>query len=257
VRRRRVDLLCPRVIPAWEAPFGSPVFLDLLQQKWDLFCHYGAVVDKYRSWDFDPIAATRQNTANVRAVLARLAMNGCRAIVFTGSVFEPYEGRGDPECQAFSPYGLSKHMSYELFRLESRRVEIGLRKFVIPNPFGPYEELRFTSHAVREWSEGRVPIVFSPHYIRDNIHVSLLAKAYCRFCEEAPGAPQPLPAKRIRRDAGNVRAPLCPRNRQETGRDLHFQFQEQSELTEPRARSIANPPPNWLTDGWKRRHGLN
>jgi UDP-glucose 4-epimerase len=76
------------------------VFLDLLQEKWDLFCHYGAVVDNYRSWDFDPIAATRQNTANVRAVLARLAMNGCRAIVFTGSVFEPYEGRGDPECQA-------------------------------------------------------------------------------------------------------------------------------------------------------------
>ena len=94
--------------------------------------------------------ATQQNTTNLRAVLARLAMNGCRAVVFTGSVFEPHEGKGDPECRAFSPYGLSKHMSFELFRLECRRVEIRLRKFVIPNPFGPYEELRFTSHAVRE-----------------------------------------------------------------------------------------------------------
>jgi hypothetical protein len=142
-------------------------------------------------------------------------------------------------------------MSFELFRLECRRVEICLRKFVIPNPFGPYEELRFTSHAVREWSEGRVPIVFSPHYVRDNIHVSLLAKTYCRFCERALEANSPRHwapsgyvetqgtfARRFAREIGT-----------RLGRDLHFQFQEQSEFTDPRARFNSQPATD-LVDEW-------
>jgi len=250
-RRSRVDLLRPSVTPAWEAPFGSPAFLDLLQQKWDLFCHHGSTVDNYGSWDFDPIAATQQNTANLRAVLPRLAMNGCRAVVFTGSVFEPYEGKGDPECRAFSPYGLSKHMSFELFRLECRRVEIRLRKFVIPNPFGPYEELRFTSHAVREWSEGRIPIVFSPDYVRDNIHVSLLAQAYRRFCEGAlePNSPSHCAPSGYVETQGTFARRFAREIGKRLGRDLRFEFQGQAEFTEPKARFNSQPATE-LIAGW-------
>jgi nucleoside-diphosphate-sugar epimerase len=57
-------------------------------------------------------------------------------------------------------------------------------KFVIPNPFGPYEEARFTAYLMRKWFAGETAAVNTPDYVRDNIHVSLLAKAYARFAEQ-------------------------------------------------------------------------
>ena len=62
-----------------------------------------------------------------------------------------------------------------------RRAGIGLGKFVIPNPFGPYEEPRFTAYLIKNWLAGATPNCSSPAYVRDNIHVSLLAKVYARF----------------------------------------------------------------------------
>ena len=64
---------------------------------------------------------------------------------------------------------------------------IALGKFVIPNPFGPYEEPRFTSFLIRMWSEGKTPVVGTPAYLRDNIHVSLLARAYADFVGRLSG----------------------------------------------------------------------
>ena len=253
-RGTRVGLLRTQVTPAWEVPFGSPAFLELLEQKWDLFCHHGSIVDNYRSWDFNPIAATQQNTANLRNVLSRLAANGCRNVVFTGSVFEPYEGKGDPECRAFSPYGLSKHMSFELFRLECRPFGLGLHKFVIPNPFGPYEELRFTSHAVREWSEGRIPVVYTPDYVRDNIHVSLLAQAYRRFCEAArePNDPRRCAPSGYVDTQGAFARRFAEEIGSRLGRDLRFELQVQAEFAEPRVRFNSQPAvelvPEWTEE---------
>ena len=187
-------------------------------------------------------------------------MNGCRVIVFTGSVFEPYEGKGDPECRAFSPYGLSKHMSFELFRLECRRAEIGLRKFVIPNPFGPYEELRFTSNAIREWSEGRIPIVFSSDYVRDNIHVSLLAKAYRRFCEGAIEANSPshcAPSGYVETQATFARR-FAREIGKRLGRDLRFRIPEAIRVH--RTESAVQQPARYRTCcrmAGRERRGLN
>jgi hypothetical protein len=54
---------------------------------------------------------------------------------------------------------------------------------VIPNPFGPYEDLRFTSYLAKTWIEGKSALVKTPDYIRDNIHVDLLARSYATFAE--------------------------------------------------------------------------
>lgn len=55
---------------------------------------------------------------------------------------------------------------------------------MIPNPFGPYEEDRFTTYLAKHWLGKKTPVVASPNYIRDNIHAPLLAKAYLFFAEK-------------------------------------------------------------------------
>ena len=57
---------------------------------------------------------------------------------------------------------------------------------MIPNPFGPYEEPRFTAYLMKSWLAGGSPSCSSPAYVRDNIHVSLLARAYARFAGRVP-----------------------------------------------------------------------
>lgn len=189
VRGSRVKALDGIVEPVWEAEFGSDRFLDAADQDFDLFLHHAAEMMDYRSWDFDALQATAKNTRSGRKLLSRLAERGCKRVMLTGSVFEPYEGVGDAGQRAFNPYGLSKHLTFEWFRLEAERLGLSLGKFVIPNPFGPQEEFRFTSYLAKEWAAGRRPSVGTPVYVRDNIHVSLLAQAYRTACATLPEAP--------------------------------------------------------------------
>ena len=178
------------VTPVWQTEFGDGTFVATIQRGgFDVLCHHAAEMTDYRSWDFDAIGATAKNTRAIRAVLAALAEGGGRRLIHTGSVFEPFEGVGDPLSRAFNPYGLSKHLSFEVCRIEAERLGLFADKFVIPNPFGPLEEARFTSYLAREWLAGRTPTVRTPAYIRDNIHVSLLARAYVYFVTERPKVP--------------------------------------------------------------------
>lgn len=190
VRGARVMRVRDQIEPLWGMEFGDERFLDaVLGRDLDLVLHHAAEMTDYRSWDFDALGATARNTRSGRRLLEGLAGRGCRKLILTGSVFEPYEGVGDAGARAFSPYGLSKHLTFEWWRLEAERLGLSLGKFVIPNPFGPQEEFRFTSYLAKEWAAGRRPVVGTPVYVRDNIHVSLLARAYLRACETLPDAP--------------------------------------------------------------------
>lgn len=187
IRGDRVAQMLDKVEPVWGVEFGDDAFFDAVgDREFDLVCHHAAEMTDYRSWDFDAIGATAKNTRGARRLLTTLAEKGGGKLLLTGSVFEPYEGVGDAAQRAFNPYGLSKHLSFEVFRLEAERLGLSLGKFVIPNPFGPREEFRFTSYLAKEWSLGKRPVVGTPDYIRDNIHVSLLAIAYREMCEAMP-----------------------------------------------------------------------
>jgi nucleoside-diphosphate-sugar epimerase len=105
-------------------------------------------------------------------------------VLLTGSVFEGGEGAGSEGLPDFSPYGLSKALTAQAFRYYCARAGMGLGKFVIPNPFGPFEEPRFTAYLVKNWFSGQTPGCATPLYVRDNIHVSLLARAYAQFAAE-------------------------------------------------------------------------
>ena len=133
-------------------------------------------------------------------------------MLLSGSVFEGGEGAGSQGLPDFSPYGLSKSLTAQMFRYYCGTSGLSLGKFVIPNPFGPYEEPRYTAYLMKNWLAGGTPSCSSPAYVRDNIHVSLLAKAYARFAAESPGCPgfHQAEPQRLRREPGCLHPPPRP-----------------------------------------------
>jgi nucleoside-diphosphate-sugar epimerase len=189
-RAERVRRLSALAEVVDNAPFGSDRLLDLARAGgFDVLCHHAAKVGDYRSPDFDVAGALAENTANLRAVLGTLKRGGLSGVVLTGSVFEQDEGAGETPLVAFSAYGLSKGLTAAVVSHRCREFGLPFGKFIIPNPFGPLEEPRFCAYLVRSWKKGETARVNTPNYVRDNIHVSLLAGAYAKFVgETASGA---------------------------------------------------------------------
>jgi len=185
-RTRLVGELCET---RFGCPFGSDAFLDLARTApggLDVLCHHGAEVGDYRSPDFDPYRAAALNLHRLPEVLRALKDRGCGRLMLTGSVFEQGEGAGSEPLRAFSPYGLSKGLTAAAAAFYADREGFIFEKFVIPNPFGPYEEPRFTSYLMRSWLKGETARVQTPRYVRDNVPVSLLARAYAGFVAASP-----------------------------------------------------------------------
>ena len=187
LRQRRARWAAEACRPLFGPSFGDSDFLALVKtEPFDLLAHHAAEVTNYRSPDFDAVAATAANTREAPAVLRALAERGCGRVLLTGSVFEGGEGAGSEGLPDFSPYGLSKALTAQVLRYHCRRARMTFGKFVIPNPFGPWEEPRYTAYLVKSWLDGGVPSCASPRYVRDNVHVSLLALAYARFAADLP-----------------------------------------------------------------------
>ena len=182
LRRKRVEALTDICRSIFGVSFGDDQFLKLIKEgNWDLLCHHAAEATDYKSPTFNVAAAVEHNTHRLPLVLDLLKDGGCSKVVLTGSVFENDEGAGSGALEAFSPYGLSKGLTWQTFRYYTQQRQVSLGKFVIPNPFGPYEEPRFTHYLIKSWFAGVMPSVNTPSYVRDNIHVSLLAKVYAHF----------------------------------------------------------------------------
>jgi nucleoside-diphosphate-sugar epimerase len=189
LRRTRIDEAAKvaTLVPA--APFGSEAFLDLISNggPFDVLCHHAAEAANHKSPDFDVEGAVAANTFNMDRTLAAARRAGVRRLVLTGSVFEAGEGRGSEPLTAFSPYGLSKTLTARVFALAAGEANLDLVKFVIPNPFGPYEGQTFQRFVMAAWREGRPVHVSHPLYVRDNVPVDLLALAYVRAVEGRVG----------------------------------------------------------------------
>ena len=135
VRRQRVEKLqshC-RLVP--ETAFGTDAFLKLIRDggAWDLLCHHATEAANYQRPDFDVSRALENNTLNLRAVLAALKAGGLKGVIQTGSAFENDEGAGEEPMRAFSPYGLSKALTWQMVRYYCGDARLPLGKFVIPN----------------------------------------------------------------------------------------------------------------------------
>jgi UDP-glucose 4-epimerase len=251
VRRRRVALAIEACRPAYGCSFGDEKFLALIGEGgWDLLCHHAADVTNYKSPDFDTVAALANNTRNLPAVLAAMKAAGCRRVLLSGSVFEGGEGAGSQGLPDFSPYGLSKALTAQVFRFECARAGVGLGKFVIPNPFGPHEEPRFTGYLMKNWMAGATPNCSSPAYVRDNIHASLLARAYARFAGEVPaeGFARTNPSG-YAESQGAFTLRLAEAMRPRLGLPCPVELRKQVDFPEPRVRINTDPAevtvPDW------------
>ncbi len=236
IRRKRVEALCAVCDPLFCVSFGDDRFLDLLTtRRFDLLCCHGAEVTNYNKPDFDSIAATSNNTYRLPLIGDALASTNCK-IVLTGSVFENDEGAGSTDLRAFSPYGLSKGMTWQTFRYYSHLKSLTLGKFVIANPFGPYEERRFTHYLMRCWSNQEPATVNTPNYVRDNIHVSLLAKTYARFATALRDGTSRINPSGYVESQGAFTHRAAAEIRSRLNWKCEFNLKTQTEYAEPRVR---------------------
>lgn len=240
-RRARVEQLkslC-RFVP--QTPFGTESFLQLAEaEKFDLLCHHAADVTNYKSADFDTLRAAQNNALNLRAVLKAVKS----PVILTGSVFENDEGTGDEPRRAFSPYGLSKGLTFQLFRYHCAEAGLPLGKFVIPNPFGPLEEPRFTAFLMKNWKAGKSAEVKTPDYLRDNIHVDLLAAAYTQFAARVAADKAPLiklnPSGYISKQ-GEFAERVAREVKARLGWACELKLARQEDFSEPLERVNTNP----------------
>ncbi len=242
-RRQRVAMAVAVCRPVYGCSFGDARFLALIAEGgWDVLGHHAADVTNYKSSDFDALAALANNGHNLPRVLETLKGAGCRRLLLSGSVFEGGEGAGSQGLPDFSPYGLSKALTAQMFRYYCGRAGVGLGKFVIPNPFGPYEEPRFTAYLIKNWLAGATPNCSSPSYVRDNIHVSLLAKAYARFATEVPteGFARTNPSGYVE-SQGAFTLRLAQEMRPRLGLPCAVELKKQVDFPEPRVRVNTDP----------------
>jgi hypothetical protein len=111
-----------------------------------------------------------------------------------------------------------------------------LGKFVIPNPFGPYEEPRFTHYLMKCWISGTPAVVNTPTYVRDNIHISLLAGIYTHFAQNlAEGTTSINPSGYVE-SQGSFTERVASQMRQRLGLRCEYELKAQTEFPEPRSR---------------------
>jgi UDP-glucose 4-epimerase len=252
IRATRLDRLKGFAQPVFDVPFGSEKFLDALRQigPFDVFCHHWAEVRGYREPNFDPIAALAANTRGLVDVLSAIKDAGCGSMVLTGSVFEQNEGIGNQPMRAFSPYGLSKGLTRALCEYYCDREGVLFDRFVIPNPFGPYEEPRFTDYLMRTWLAGGVARVGTPRYVRDNIHVDLLAKCYAGFVIAAgKKGGRKLGPSGYAESQGAFAERVAREVSARTGLDCALSVAEQVDFAEPATR-INTTVPDTAALGW-------
>jgi UDP-glucose 4-epimerase len=237
-RRRRVCDVTQCCRPEFGVKFGSDQFLSIASRGFDLLCHHGAFVTDYRSDAFDVVSAVSANTHRIDHCLAALAARGCSGIVVTGSVFEHDEGSGSDGLPAFSPYGVSKGLTFQMFRFYAAKHRLSLGKFVVPNPFGPFEEHRFTAYLIHTWLRRDTAHVRTPLYVRDNIHVSILARSYLAFAQKVfrnQGAGKTNPSG-YTESQGDFAARVAREMRMRLDLPCRLVCADQTEFPEPRVR---------------------
>jgi nucleoside-diphosphate-sugar epimerase len=242
LRAKRIGLVKDLCEVRWGTSFGDDKFFDLVREgRWDLLCHHAAEATNYKDPNFDVVAALRSNTQELPKVLDLLHDVGCGKIILTGSVFENDEGAGSEPREAFSPYGLSKALTWQAFRHYATVRYLTLGKFVIPNPFGSYEEPRFTHYLIKNWFSGMVPSVNTPAYVRDNIHVSLLAKMYLKFAEGLSAGQTKLSPSGYIESQGAFARRLSLEMAPRLDLPCDLKLNEQTDFSEPMVRTNTDP----------------
>ncbi len=166
-----------------QASFGDQQFCNFIQQTpIDIYCHHGAYTKNYGSSDFPVRFAVENNTKNLSTVAQILQERKCHSIAVTSSIFAGHGPISDSTVP-FSGYGEAKWQTDKRFLTACRKYQLRWARYVIPNPFGPSDNPKFLYEMAKRWALGKPLILKTPDYVRDNIHVRLLAKHYVSWLE--------------------------------------------------------------------------
>jgi nucleoside-diphosphate-sugar epimerase len=250
VRLDRVERLARWAEVRFAAPFGSAALLDLVAGagRIDLLGQHGAHIFGYRDPAFDPIDALARNTAGAPALLAAVGKAGAKGVMLTGSVFEAGEG-GASDNPAVTPYGLSKTLTRAAYAYWAKEAGLPFAAFVIPSPYGSYEEARFGWYLFRTWFAGEMPLVRTPAYLRDHVAAPQLARANvdAARADLAGGAPSVFRPSGWQATQGDFAQKVAAEARARLDLPCPLTLADQTAFDEPRVRVNAEPIP---TDGW-------
>ena len=112
-----------------------------------------------------------------------LLENEGTSVIWTGTYYEANEAKGSNPEVDISPYARSKRLSWEHLDKLARDLGIPLGKFVMPNPFGPWEGKGITHYLISNWLGGETPTLKEPNSVLDNCPVDLLALEYTKYVE--------------------------------------------------------------------------
>lgn len=241
VRAERVKVLADVAEVVFEAPVASAAFRDLIAaRRPELFAHHAADIPGYRDPGYDVEAGVARNMTGMAEAIAAFAAAGGAALLATGTYFESGEGGGD---EAASPYGLSKALTNAAQRELAHGAGLGFGKFVIPAPFGPWEEGRLVWSLFQAWTKGAPAEIRTPDYVRDHLPAPYLALAYAwaaaRLSEDG-GEPVFRPSGYVER-IGDFAARTAAEVRARTSLACEIVEHAQTDFPEPKRRANSEP----------------
>ena len=156
--------------------FGDERWVSLIKKHhFDIVCLHGAYTKDYQEENFDISLAYESNLNNIEDVFKAMSTSKPKVII-TGSIFAGHDN-SNPSLP-FSLYGLSKKITSETFEAFGLTYGIDISTFVIPNPFGALDNHKLVHIFGKAWLRKEIPTLVIADYIRDNIHVELLALGY-------------------------------------------------------------------------------
>ena len=228
--------------PVHGCSFGDERFLALIAEGgWDLLCHHAADVTNYKSPDFDTIAALGNNTHNLPAVLEALRAAGCRRLLLSGSVFEGGEGAGSQGLPDFSPYGLSKALTAQVFGTTVPAPALASASSSSPTRSAPMRSRGLPPISSRTGWPAPRPTAPAPPTS------GTISTCHCwrKPTPGSPGGPDhrlcPDQSQRVRREPGCVHTPPGPGDAPRLGFPCPVELKKQVDFPEPRVRINTDP----------------
>ena len=178
LQQKRLSMIENSVEIHFSLPAEGDALKDWIQHhKPDCWIHHHHYMSNYRSNDYDWNEFERTCLLPLEGLVAELATNGCRGIIYSGTFFEPSEGGSDRPTPTL--YGQSKWVVWQKLQHLCHERKLLLSKVVIPDPVGPLENQdRLIPTLIDKARRGELFELRQPMAIGDHLPVFELATVY-------------------------------------------------------------------------------
>ena len=181
VKKQRLDFIRDKATLVFKCPFGTNGFIELCKNHYYGMGFHGFYMENYNNRNYKISSSLSQNLKNIETILEILQENRTR-IIYSSSIFEDAINIEDDNNESTSidwyNYAFSKKVTFLALRSLCEQYGLTCQRFVITNPFGPYEDTKFCFHLMNSILKKNDFLIKTPFYTRDMIQVDLLAKLY-------------------------------------------------------------------------------